>query len=352
MRLFLFIIMLSSDKICIIPFKYSEVFKDRHYLCCPGWLNEDVYDTGNMLEDFNSEKSNKIRDSILDGSYKYCSKTQCPHLSSIEQGINLDGRFIPKTEESINYVNNLTLNNVNLCFDESCNYKCPSCRLDFINFKGKELQSVEDKLLQVEKELAPNLQKITLTGGGDPFFSNSFRKFLLRFDRKKFPKLKNIHILTNGSLWTKTLWNKLHKIHPYVKTCEISIDAATKDTYENKVRLGGNWDKLIDNLKFITSINTIERFTFSFVTQNDNFREMLMFSQLFNSSRNLYGKKYNIFFNHITNWGTFTQEEYKDISNPDHPDHDEFLTNLQLIDKQKNVIHNFKHLLKYEKALI
>jgi len=343
-----------SNSICVIPFKYSEVFKDRHYLCCPGWLNEDVYSTGNMLNDFNSTKANKIRDSILDGSYKYCSKTQCPHLSSIEKGINLDGRFIPKTEEAINYVNKLTLNNVNLCFDESCNYKCPSCRLDFINFKGKELQSVEDKLLQVEKELAPNLQKITLTGGGDPFFSNSFRKFLLRFDHKKFPKLKNIHILTNGSLWTEALWNKLDKIHPYVKTCEISIDAATKQTYENEVRLGGVWEKLLDNLKFITTINTIKNFTFSFVTQDTNFREMLMFCQLFNSSYNLRDKNFTIFFNHITNWGTFSDQEYKskDISNPEHPDHEEFLEMLIKVNNQPNVVHNFNHLIKHKKNFI
>lgn len=346
--------MSSSNSICVIPFKYSEVFKDRHYLCCPGWLNEDVYETGNMLEDFNSDKANTIRNSILDGSYKYCSKTQCPHLASIEQDKNIDGRFIPKTQKSIEYVKKLTLNNINLCFDESCNYKCPSCRLDFINFKGKDLQSVEDKLLQVEKELAPNLEKITLTGGGDPFFSNSFRKFLLRFEPKKFPKLKNIHILTNGSLWTETLWNKLYKIHPYVKTCEISIDAATKNTYENVVRLGGSWEKLTDNLQFITNIKTINKFTFSFVTQDSNFREMLMFSQLFNSSKNLKDKKYSIFFNHLTNWGTFTDQEYiqKDISDADHPDHDEFLNMLKSVDKQKNVIHNFKHLIEYKKALI
>ena len=69
----------KSNYICTIPFEYSEVFKDRHYLCCPGWLDESVYDTGNMSKDFHSKKSEEIRDSIIDGSYKYCSETQCPH---------------------------------------------------------------------------------------------------------------------------------------------------------------------------------------------------------------------------------------------------------------------------------
>ena len=131
----------KSNHICTVPFGYSEVFKDRHYLCCPGWLDESVYETGDMLKDFHSEKSEKIRDSIIDGTYKYCSETQCPHLSNIQRGKNLDGRFIKKNENNINYVlNNTKFKNINLCFDESCNYKCPSCRVDFINFKGKEVK--------------------------------------------------------------------------------------------------------------------------------------------------------------------------------------------------------------------
>ena len=346
----------KSNYICTIPFTYSEVFDDRHYLCCPGWLNKSVYESGNIKKDFVSKKSEKIRDSILDGTYKYCSETQCPHLSLlIKKGEHTDGRFIPKTKNNLKLISdNTRLKNINLCFDESCNYKCPSCRLDFVNFKGDKIKTVEEKLSQVEEELAPTLEKMTLTGGGDPFFSNSFRKFLLRFEPKNFPKLKNIHILTNGSLWTESLWNKLHKIHPFVKTCEISIDAATKETYENKVRLGGEWQKLIKNLQFITTIESIEQFTFSFVTQDTNFREMLMFCQLFNSSHNLKDKNYTIFFNHITNWGTFTEEQYneKDISRVDHPDHEEFLEMLKLVNEQSNVVHNFNHLLKIEKKLI
>ena len=345
----------KSSYICTIPFKYSEVFKNKHYLCCPGWLTKDVYDTGNIKADFHNKHSQDIRNSILDGSYKYCSDTQCPHLSLINQGKDVDRRFIPKTDSNVEYLtNNVNLKNINLCFGESCNYKCPSCRLDFINFKDLDLLSVEQKLIQVETELAPTLEKMTLTGGGDPFFSNSFRKFLLRFESKKFPKLKNIHILTNGSLWTESLWNKLHKIHPYVKTCEISIDAATRDTYENKVRLGGNWESLIENLKFITSIKTIDKFVFSFVTQNTNFREMEMFCQLFYNLDSLKGKNYTIFFNHITNWGTFTPEEYKnkDISNTNHPDHEEFIEMVKSINKYTNVLHNFNHLVTYKKSLI
>ena len=339
----------KSVMLCTVPFSYSEVFKDRHHLCCPGWLKEDVYDTGNILTDFHSSKSDNIRNSILDGSYKYCDEQQCPHLAALSQNKILDNRFIKKTDLRIQQLkDSVSLKNINLCFDESCNYKCPSCRLDFINFKGTELLKVEEKLLQVENELGSTLEKITLTGGGDPLFSNSFRKFLLRFDSKKFPKLKNIHLLTNGSLWTESLWSKLYKIHPYVKTCEISIDAATKETYENKTRIGGNWDNLLECLGFIVSIPTIQHHTFSFVVQDSNYKEMYKFYELISNLNWNHTKKINIFFNHITNWGTFTEMEYlyKDVSNPNHKLHGDFLLELNKIHNKKNVTHNFNHLIK------
>ena len=65
-------------------------------------------------------------------------------------------------------------------------------------------------------------------------------------------------------------------------------------------------------------------------------------------------KKYTIFFNHITNWGTFTEKEYmsKDISNPKHPDHQEFLDMLRTVNKQPNVVHNFNHLIEHKKSFI
>ena len=46
----------------------------------------------------------------------------------------------------------------------------------------------------------------------------------------------------------------MKNIHKYVKSCEISIDSASKDIYENKVRLGGKWDDLIENLKYIATL--------------------------------------------------------------------------------------------------
>ena len=116
----------------------------------------------------------------------------------------------------------------------------------------------------------------------------------------------------------------MKNVWPYVKSCEISIDAATKDTYENKVRINGNWDELIDNLKFIATIPKLRKIKTSFVVQKHNYKEMVLFKDLMTQ---MFGNRANIFFGKITNWGTYTDEEFKDqqIWSEDHPDYEEFI---------------------------
>ena len=50
---------------------------------------------------------------------------------------------------------------------------------------------------------------IYLSGTADPFASKSFRKFLINFDKKKFPNVNHIHLHTNGLLLTKSMWEQL-----------------------------------------------------------------------------------------------------------------------------------------------
>ena len=73
-----------KNYICTNPFQYTEIMEDRQTFCCPQWLEE--YFEGNNIdyrESWSSNKANDIRDSILDGSFKYCSTDKCPHLSTL-----------------------------------------------------------------------------------------------------------------------------------------------------------------------------------------------------------------------------------------------------------------------------
>jgi MoaA/NifB/PqqE/SkfB family radical SAM enzyme len=341
----------KKDFFCSVPFTYTEVFDKHQFLCCPSWLKEDIYESDDILKNFHSEKSNKIRESIVDGSYKYCDEQQCPFLASLSNGRLIDRRLKLK---SANPIPKPHIANINLCFDRSCNLQCPSCRSELINYLGNDRISVDDKLRQIEENFASTLQYLYLSGSADPFYSKSFRQFLINFDPTKFPILRNIHLHTNGLLWTESLWNKMKAIHKYVNTCEVSIDAATKDTYENKVRVGGNWDTLLERLNFILSINTIKNYSFSFVVQDSNFKEMYLFWELLTNINKKHNKKINIFFNNIDNWGTYTQEQFdkKNVSRNTHPLHKEFLKYLCKIDKLPFISHNLQHLIEKKSTLL
>ena len=140
-------------------------------------------------------------------------------------------------------------------------------------------------------------------------------------------------------------------IHPYVKTCEISIDAATKETYENKTRIGGNWDELIDNLKFISTISTLKRVKTSFVVQKDNFKEMRQFYELMKS---IFGKKVNVYYGKILNWGNLPVSIYNDkkVWDESHPLYNEFIEEVNSFILNDTTWHNLQEFVTPTKALI
>ena len=150
------------------------------------------------------------------------------------------------------------------------------------------------------------------------------------------------------------MWKRVKAIHPYVNSCEVSIDAATKETYETKTRIGGKWDVLVDNLEFITKIKTIKFFSFSFVVQDSNFKEMKLFYDMITKYMKGSKSKFDVFYNSIVNWGTYTNEEYleKNVTLPSHKDHKEFL---EILDKMKNLpffTNNFNHLFTKKRNVI
>lgn len=346
----------KSKYICSAPFSYTEVYDDRQFLCCPSWLPIDVNDGDGIVSSFNSEKSKEIRNSILDGSYKYCNEIQCPFLARLKSN-QIPKNFIPKTNESIKEFQSITHPNiVNFCFDRSCNFQCPSCRNELINYTGPQRKSVDLKLKEVEEQISPYVKRLYLSGSADPFYSKSFRQFLINLDSNKFKQLKSIHLHTNASLWNENMWDKMKVIHPFVNSCEISIDASTKKTYETKTRIGGNWEILIENLNFITKIHTIKNYIFSFVVQDTNYKEMYDFYKMIESymkDRNTKAK-WEVKTNVITNWGTYTDDVFtkKDVSNPTHQEHSEFLIELEKIKNLPNIVHNFHHLYEVRNKLI
>jgi MoaA/NifB/PqqE/SkfB family radical SAM enzyme len=138
-------------------------------------------------------------------------------------------------------------------------------------------------------------------------------------------------------MWNKEMWDSMPNVHKYVKSCEISIDAGTQDTYETKTRLGGNWENLLNNLKFISTLPI--KVKTSFVVQDTNYTEMETFYNLMYS---IFGNKVNVFFGKITNWGTFSEGEFKlkQVWDTLHPEHHLFKKEFNKVWKNTNLFHN------------
>ena len=212
-----------------------------------------------------------------------------------------------------------------LDYDRSCNLSCPSCRIELITPRGKEFELIEKIQNSVIKVIQEGTRKLFITGTGDPFGSATLRKFLLNFKKKDFPSVKNIRLFTNGVKWTKEIWNKMSDIHGLVTDAEISIDAATKKTYE-KVRIGGDWDQLMENLKFIPK--EVPWFGLSMTVQDINYKEIPQLIKLRDKlvkesgNKNIY-----VYFGKITNWGIFTDKEYKKkaVWKENHPDYNDLV---------------------------
>jgi MoaA/NifB/PqqE/SkfB family radical SAM enzyme len=164
----------------------------------------------------------------------------------------------------------------------------------------------------------PELVQVHIGSDGDPFASHVYRHFM-----ERTPKRDNIKysILTNG-----LMFKEFHTRVPYVISnltdLGVSIDGATKDTYE-KLRLGGRWEKVLEGLECMAEQKHKRgfRFILHFVVQKDNYHEMEKIVDL--------GEQYGadrVWLNKIQDWGTMDDFGAQNIWNS--PEYQEQLSNL------------------------
>lgn len=320
-----------ENKFCAKPFEYLDIHyvndEFRCYVCCPTWLPVSVGDLGksSVQEVWNGSLIREIRQSMLDGSFKFCDKNLCPE---IQGGTLHEKKYIFKSEYQsyLTYTDGKVPTGPRILYfseDRTCNLACPSCRTDYITLKDDLFEELKGKRDQYLPELMTDVESLNICSSGDPFSSRLYREFLFEFDGSRFPKLK-INLNTNGVLLTKEVFLKMKNIHKNLGNIFISLDAATLETYKI-VRKGGDWEKLIQNIKDLVEFRRqglFDHLQLDFVVQDHNYREMPLFVEL---GRGLGVDK--VYFQRISNWGTFSAEEYKerDVVTSGHPLHQHFL---------------------------
>jgi MoaA/NifB/PqqE/SkfB family radical SAM enzyme len=312
--------------VCPVPFERFAISPDGEVsVCCGHWLPTSI---GNFLkqpvnEILNSPTAQKIRQSVTDGSYKYCDHLKCALMTQqvlTEIGAIKSPPARKAVSEQKYEVDGIT--DLFFAFDQTCNLSCPSCRTHVITEKVSQsidkARAVEEKLLS----LLPTVRILNINSAGELFVSKSSRKFLELINDERCPDLR-LDIISNGTLFNREEWNKFPGIHKKIQSVRISIDAATKETFE-KLRRLGKYDLFIRNMQFLRELRdggSIPELKFSFTYQLENFREMKAFIHFCDEMHADFAV-----FDRLHN-GAFSREEFrqKAVHYPDHPLYSEFI---------------------------
>ena len=290
------------------------------YACeCTSWLPQSI---GNLQikslgEIIGSDMHQHLQSSITDGTYRYCNEHQCSYLKS--------GAVLHGQPDRIQHLR--------LAIDDSCNLRCPSCRKGMIFHKEGSAYNLGIRLADKINDWLYNYKhpiQVHIGSDGDPFASHVYRHFM-----EQTPERDNIKysILTNA-LMLKEFAPRVPYVIRNLNELGVSIDGASKDTYE-KMRLGGRWEKINENLEYISELKDKHGFKFimHFVVQKNNYHEMEDIVML--------GEKYNadrVWFSRIQDWNTWSDFSEHNIFSVQHPQHSDYRIQLDKLVKLNSKI--------------
>lgn len=330
------------NKICLMPFVRLNLTRFYLYPCCDTWIHNHIkFQSSGIYKDtyWDSMQMNLFRESILNGSYKYCLDT-CPfkvefnneqnHLIKSFECIKNDTPLIANAIQSFidTGYKKYELNpvEIGLSYDPTCNLQCPSCRSKQLSMNVNYCNLHESR----SKIYFKDAEVVYIAGDGDPFASSYYFGLLKNDIREKFPNAKSIYIQTNGILFNESNWNKIHEFNrSIISQVSISIDACENSVY--KLVRGNHFNTLISNLEFIKQLKNDTNITTlitSFTINSLNYSNVIPFIE--------FAKKYS--FNKIEYWSiknwirNFRYNELA-IHQPSHPLYNEYIKVINALEK-------------------
>ena len=209
---------------------------------------------------------------------------------------------------------------LSLAYDERCNHACPSCRHEFFHAD----EAYRANLKKITKNIEPylcNVKHIATNGIGDLFVSYEILDMISRFHPQN-PEY-SMFIETNGVLF-KDNWKKLKHLADYNLTVSITPNSFDRETYRY---LAGrdDLDKFEESMAFITELKhsgAVNHIRMIMVIQDSNFRQIPEFIK-----RAIEYDADDIVLRPIFKWFGMQEDEllYKNVLNPCHPYHQEYL---------------------------
>lgn len=286
---------------CTVPWNSITVDqRGRVFVCdCDGHVPfpvGEVMEFASFVEIFGSPQALEVQASVAARQYRFCAVDYCG---------------VRKRNKSVVPPGHIKLN---ISTDHSCNLQCPSCRERMIFVKDRAvlankfawIERIRTWIEHTDQTVVVELQ------GGEPFASLLYQDLI-----ESYLPLPNVRfvIKTNGTL-IRNNHDLITRLLPKLSSINVSIDAATADTYEQQVRLNGRWNHLIEGLEFLCTLNI--PVGGNFVIQRDNLHEVLPFVD--------FCEQYNLTpaFLILQDWGTWHNFEEHCVHIPTSPYYEEF----------------------------
>lgn len=254
-------------KICNRGLNFVQVLGNGDVRLC-AWNYDNII--GNLLEQdfheiYHGEHAQKIRTSLIEGTYQYCPVDRCPFLAN---------GTMPAEQVEIDEIPDYP-DELYLAYDRTCNYRCTSC----INCNPIP-EKYKNNIEIIEKKLEPVLKKIRKIGAngeGELFASPSILRVLQNWKPEAPAEEISVSLETNGSLFTPENWEKISNLGQYHLKVNITIMSFDEGTYQFLSGTKLPIANLERNLLFVKSLREkgiINELELATVMQEYNFREI------------------------------------------------------------------------------
>ena len=312
-------------KFCPYFYEYLYIDNNEGNICLCPWMEPSMASIGNLMTDdvdeaYNSEYANSLRSTMDDQSFMYCRIEACPRLQ------NNDLEEISPEEYERRKKARYFPEEINMAYDFVCNQSCETCRKSvFI-----PPTNYAEQMRAIHAKLSPYLdaaKKITASGHGDPFAS----KYMMNVLGNLRPTNSELRILleTNGVFFDEAHWMRIKHLGSVSLSLVVTTNSFDDFTYKHISR-GGDFQRLIANLGFMSELRImgeIKNLAQCLVVQDRNFREIPSFIK-----RSFSDYAFDsVVLRPVYQWGTMDEDVYwfKDVLNPCHPYHAEYLEIMQ-----------------------
>lgn len=299
----------SYSFVCNSVLNHLEIVTDGNTaVCCTTFMEKGLDRLKNVSADrmWNSTMHKVLTLSTENRTYTFCIKDMCPFFIGRKNAV-IDDSYIPSEKPYRQYEERPKV--VALGYDSTCNLACETCRCEVHIAKGREKREAEELSdLIVSDGFLKDTEFLIAAGDGEVFLSHAYKRVYMN---PVCNDIAYIRFLSNGTLFTPDRWNEFRKGKNGKVMLTVSVDAATKNTYE-KIRRNGKFEELKKNMEFAAALKRskdLSYFRMNFVVQQKNYLEMPAFVE--------WAKQLNCdeaFFTKILNWGTYSNEEFKKIS--------------------------------------